>query len=323
MNDTAIDFAKLRKIEKLHAKQERLLRRRQHLVAQEQPQQINNDGNSNTIGNDNNSSRIKATQKIINPMEFVCTYTSCSKFIQDYKVQSKLNSVYYVPQCLNNEFTEILLEWLKSLPVISQNQGSYETNGKNDEKMFNGKWTRLKHAQRNVALFDLRSIDKDNDLRCDISPLQTLCHLLVKMKVFPTTHPPNHVLINEYQPMEGIMPHTDGPLYFHKTATFSIGGDVLFQFTKRAMSNNSDKDNYDAENSVMQIMLSGKGSLIVFDGDAYINHCHSINDRISRVSDDSIHDVVEYASCDCINLQSGAAVQRGHRFSLTFRHKLS
>ena len=64
----------------------------------------------------------------------------------------------------------------------------------------------------------------------------------------------------------------------------------------------------------MQIMLSGKGSLIVFDDDAYINHCHSINDRI-------LNDMVEYAGPKCVNLEQGDIVKRGHRFSLTFRHK--
>ena len=86
-------------------------------------------------------------------------------------------------------------------------------------------------------------------------------------------------------------------------------------------------------------MLSGKGSLIVFDDDAYIKHCHSINDRIvpsehendanvfnrshgdGELNEIPIAEYVEYASEKCVNLNKGDVVKRGHRFSLTFRHK--
>ncbi|KAF6140489.1 hypothetical protein GIB67_010319 [Kingdonia uniflora] len=41
----------------------------------------------------------------------------------------------------------------------------------------------------------------------------------------------NHVLINEYFPDQGIMPHQDGPAYFPVVAILSLGSPVAMNFT--------------------------------------------------------------------------------------------
>lgn len=63
----------------------------------------------------------------------------------------------------------------------------------------------------------------------------------------------------------------------------------------------------------MQIKLHGNGSLVVFAGDAYSNYCHCIKDRVSAFK--------EFAGSTCVNAVEGEAVSRGHRISITFRHK--
>ncbi|XP_060086523.1 alpha-ketoglutarate-dependent dioxygenase alkB homolog 6-like, partial [Heteronotia binoei] len=40
----------------------------------------------------------------------------------------------------------------------------------------------------------------------------------------------NHVLVNEYRPGEGIMPHEDGPLYFPTVTTINLGSHTLLDF---------------------------------------------------------------------------------------------
>nr|XP_033812282.1 alpha-ketoglutarate-dependent dioxygenase alkB homolog 6 isoform X2 [Geotrypetes seraphini] len=40
----------------------------------------------------------------------------------------------------------------------------------------------------------------------------------------------NHVLVNEYRPGEGIMPHEDGPMYFPTVTTISLGSHTLLDF---------------------------------------------------------------------------------------------
>jgi alkylated DNA repair protein alkB homolog 6 len=44
---------------------------------------------------------------------------------------------------------------------------------------------------------------------------------------------PNHVLLNEYSPGDGIMPHTDGPLYKPHFAIVSLVGTVVMTFYRR------------------------------------------------------------------------------------------
>jgi len=40
----------------------------------------------------------------------------------------------------------------------------------------------------------------------------------------------NHVLLNEYPKGVGIMPHTDGPLYYPFVCDISLLSDCLFKF---------------------------------------------------------------------------------------------
>ena len=44
---------------------------------------------------------------------------------------------------------------------------------------------------------------------------------------------PNHVLINEYNPNEGIMPHEDGPAYYPMVATVSLGAPVVLDIYEK------------------------------------------------------------------------------------------
>jgi alkylated DNA repair protein alkB family protein 6 len=156
-------------------------------------------------------------------------------------------------------------------------------------------------AKRRVVLFH------DDDVSPLPLPLQQLSQLLVRLHIFPSSHPPNHVLVNEYTGNQGIMAHTDGPLYYPKTATLSIGNSVLLYFQKRLTTHEIGQ----VENPVERQVLLESGSLVVFEKDAYTNYCHGIDDAV----------LVEYASPVCLNAPPETRVTRGHRISLTFRHK--
>ncbi|KAG8898410.1 hypothetical protein FRB99_007453 [Tulasnella sp. 403] len=41
---------------------------------------------------------------------------------------------------------------------------------------------------------------------------------------------PNHVLVNEYEPGQGIMPHEDGPSYYPTVATISLGSHTVVHY---------------------------------------------------------------------------------------------
>jgi alkylated DNA repair protein alkB homolog 6 len=80
-------------------------------------------------------------------------------------------------------------------------------------------------------------------------------------RVFPLK--PNHVLINEYKPGEGIMAHADGPAYFPLVSNLSLGSDSVIQFYSRAGE------------PALALFLP-KRSLLLFAGQWYEDMLHSI-----------------------------------------------
>jgi alkylated DNA repair protein alkB family protein 6 len=216
-----------------------------------------------------------------------------------------IDSVFYAQKFLSSTQEREVMTWLGLIPEYSQHgcRDGIKKDEREESVKHNGKWTRLKHARRKVALFD--------GTICDLPLiLQRLSNTLVAIGAFSSTRPPNHVLINEYQPGEGIMPHTDGPAYENRTATISLGGsDVIFKLWPRKQLN--DAVTLQTESSLQQVdpslevILHGHGSLVLFTDDAYLYHCHEISEG-----------VLEERTCS-----SGVLVKRGYRVSLTFRRK--
>ncbi|KAK1583269.1 hypothetical protein Q3G72_023126 [Acer saccharum] len=71
-----------------------------------------------------------------------------------------------------------------------------------------------------------------------------------KSGLFPSAI--NHVLINEYLPNQGIMPHQDGPAYFPVVAILSLGSPVVMDFTPHSRlrtSTDTSKNNVDGTSS--------------------------------------------------------------------------
>lgn len=234
------------------------------------------------------------------------------------KVCSDPPSIYYSPKGLDD--TQPLWDWLASLPHGDSGIGEWKT---------------MTYGKRNVCMFQHDPLPP---------PLSILAQHLVSTGIFPSNQPPNHVLLNEYQPSQGILPHTDGPRYASRTATLSLGSPVVLHFTKRltpdqigtsiaiptiiATTNTSASDdaNHDYQNSdrdvspqVSSLLLPQTRSIvlhanswIVFEDDAYIDYCHGIAMNVwEDITDDQ-----------CLNAPAGVVIPRGRRFSLTFRHLL-
>lgn len=236
-----------------------------------------------------------------------------------YRIISRpvIDSIFYVQNFLPSNNEREILTWLTSLPEHSPQlaNGAVRQSEREESIQHNGKWTRLKHARRKVALFD--------GTLCRFHPiLQSLSNTLVEVGAFPSTHPPNHVLVNEYQPGEGIMPHTDGPAYESRTATISLGGsDVIFKLWPRNQHRSDALDDntttpHPETNLIpsLEVILHGHGSLILFTNDAYLNHCHEISEGI-------LEEVTNSNGICGNDPEGGTLVTRGHRISLTFRHK--
>jgi alkylated DNA repair protein alkB family protein 6 len=88
---------------------------------------------------------------------------------------------------------------------------------------------------------------------------------LVAAGIFSPDAPPNHVLLNEYEPGQGIAPHRDGPLYAPTVAILSLGSACAFDF----VSNDTERD-------ILASLLLPPRGLLVFAGDAYHQHLHTV-----------------------------------------------
>ncbi|XP_031400355.1 alpha-ketoglutarate-dependent dioxygenase alkB homolog 6 isoform X4 [Punica granatum] len=108
----------------------------------------------------------------------------------------------------------------------------------------------------------------------------------------------NHVLINEYLPGQGIMPHQDGPAYFPVVAILSLGSPVVMDFTPhsslRSCSSKPTISSEDANQDVgmwtdnhhpFSVALMPRG-LLIFKDEAYSEYLHGIKD-------DAVHEINE------------------------------
>ena len=95
--------------------------------------------------------------------------------------------------------------------------------------------------------------------------LGSICNALIEARVFSTAEPPNHVLVNEYQPGQGIDAHRDGPLYLPRVAIISLGSHCTFQFLTD-----------DFERRPQTSLLLPRRGLLVFEADAYKRLLHTV-----------------------------------------------
>ncbi|PIA51491.1 hypothetical protein AQUCO_01100376v1 [Aquilegia coerulea] len=116
----------------------------------------------------------------------------------------------------------------------------------------------------------------------------------------------NHVLINEYLPDQGIMPHQDGPAYFPVVAILSLGCPAVMNFTPhsklRACNDGERTTDADASSDIQKDEHGNKiclndhhsfsvllmpCSLLIFKDEAYSDYLHGIEDtnehRIDKV----------------------------------------
>ncbi|GAX21093.1 alkylated DNA repair protein alkB homolog 6 [Fistulifera solaris] len=191
-------------------------------------------------------------------------------------------SIFYKESFLPFHFCNDLWQWLEKLPVAATTKNQKH-----------GHWHNLHHSKRKVAVFD-GSFPR---------PIQLITQALMEAGIFDESAPPNHILINHYTSSQGIMPHTDGPAYFSRTATLSLGdGQVLLHFEPRQKGAFSQR----------QLLLHGRGSLVVFEGDAYSQCMHSIRET---------NEEYETAEPTCCNVPAGTKAHRQERISLTVRHR--
>ncbi|TFK29183.1 hypothetical protein FA15DRAFT_664504 [Coprinopsis marcescibilis] len=147
---------------------------------------------------------------------------------------------------------------------------------------------------------------------------------------------PNHIIMNEYLPGQGIMPHEDGPVYHPVVATLSLGSHCVFNYYKYKdhdpdpSSSSSGVGRAVDMNPVFSLLLERR-SLVISFSDMYTSHLHGIDEKtedfiVSNASQpseastairiDNFHliqnDIKE-------TIQKGQPLKRETRWSLTCR----
>lgn len=125
---------------------------------------------------------------------------------------------------------------------------------------------------------------------------------------------PNHVLINEYLPGQGIMPHKDGSAYYPVVATVSLGASLCFDI----YATNPDGTR---EQEPLQKIFQEPRSLLITTEALYIDYMHGISDIETDV------DLNQSTVANWDMLRSPDEIHegrynRGVRMSLTYRDVL-
>lgn len=163
---------------------------------------------------------------------------------------SDIDTVYYIPNYITAQDEEYLLGQIYSQPKE--------------------RWSQLQYSNRRLQKWG-GEVTKNGLENVEVLPpwLEKISEMLSKEKI--TSKKTNHVLLNEYQPGVGIMPHTDGPLYHPYVVILSLGSQTVFEFFK-------DYAAYKEENTLAKLLVEPR-SLLIFSDDAYSKYMHAILEK--------------------------------------------
>ncbi|XP_056397472.1 alpha-ketoglutarate-dependent dioxygenase alkB homolog 6 [Hyla sarda] len=144
--------------------------------------------------------------------------------------------------------------------------------------------------------------------------LQTYTEKISSLEVFGGNHA-NHVLVNEYNPGEGIMPHEDGPLYYPTVTTISLGSHTLLDFYVPINSSEEEEQvpMTEEQRHVHSLLLEPR-SLFILREDLYKSYLHGIRPLTEDILDHKV------ANLDQCTAQAEETLTRGTRISLTIRY---
>ncbi|KAH9466653.1 hypothetical protein MJO29_000516 [Puccinia striiformis f. sp. tritici] len=161
--------------------------------------------------------------------------------------------------------------------------------------------------------------------------------------------PPNHCLVNEYNPGDGILPHLDGPAYFPTVATISLESDTVYDFhcysdryeSLSARLNGHDpedraeREKKQADEKVATGTVEGgraiarqplfslfvpRRSLIIISGECYTELLHSIPARPVDLLSPHLQACLNWSHFSQYASQlTNNSLERGRRVSLTCR----
>lgn len=202
--------------------------------------------------------------------------------IEKFKIIEGPSTAYYIPNFITSYEETHILKNFYSVPKP--------------------KWTYLS----NRRLQDYGGVPSEKGMIPEKIPswLDIYMSKITELNIFEGKRP-NQILINEYEPSQGIMPHSDGPLFYPTIATISCGSHTILEFS----------ENSEGRKKVCDILLEPL-SLVVIKDDLYSKFLHSISER-----------KVDTITEGCINLPLcsqkrtiGDILERATRVSVTIRN---
>lgn len=218
--------------------------------------------------------------------------------MEESRIPQLPSSGYYIPNFITAEEEQRILSEIRRLPP--------------------NRWTSLTHRRLLSLPSSLTGTSKDTLLAAALPPFlyEPVVPRFRELGVFEQSphHEPNHVLVNEYEPGQGIMPHTDGPAYHPITATVSLSGCTVLEIYRKT-------DAGEREPKPTWRILQEPRSLLITTADMYRDTLHGISEL--EVDDDLNSDSIAnwHLLGDASVFSSGTA-ERHTRISLTYRDVL-
>lgn len=227
--------------------------------------------------------------------------------LQRYKIQSLPDYFYYIPNFLSSTESDALLQKIPSQ-----------------------RWTQL--SKRRLQAHPSTLTKQDVLISASLPMWLTTAPapILARFKnlgVFADTKhgTPNHVLINEYRPGEGIMPHEDGAAYSPVVATVSLGSSIVLDIYDKANDQDVRADGDEKTHKSASVprfrILQEPGSLLVTTGQAYVDYLHGIA-PVLKDEDLSSQTIANWNLLGDSDAFAGAVHVRETRTSLTYRDVL-
>lgn len=213
--------------------------------------------------------------------------------LKHFVVSDAPPTVYYIPEFISAEEESHLLQQVYKSPKTKWTQLS-------GRRLQN--WGGLPHPKGMVA-------ENIPDW------LRSHCEKISSLGAF-SGRTANHVLVNEYKPGEGIMPHEDGPLYHPTVTTVSLGSHTLLDFYAPISSAEGDDAPQTEENRFLFSLLVRPRSLLILQDEMYQRLLHGIR----PCSQDTLTEKVLNAPAAGAQPGEEETLTRGTRVSLTIRH---
>ncbi|KAK3333641.1 hypothetical protein B0T19DRAFT_132267 [Cercophora scortea] len=225
------------------------------------------------------------------------------RFLEESRITTVAPSVYYIADFISEEEEKLILEKVENAPKA--------------------RWRQLTHRRLQTWPSDLVR----GDTLLGAGPLPDwLEQLIPRMLSMPLSEDepnifassphgrPNHVLVNEYLPGAGIMPHKDGSAYHPVVCTVSLGSTICLNLHKSKPDGALDPE------PVWRILQEPR-SLLITTAELYSEYLHGIEPITTDI------DISEATIANWTRLRSPLSFKdgchtRGTRVSLTYRDVL-